>query len=152
MIPFRCQRSVSTTFGYVLTLAISSLLVTGLIVAGGTFVDEQREQVVQHEMEVVGEHVAGNVQQVDRMVNASDESDPVARINQSFPTHISGTTYNVELAENGGEPKLFLNSTRPELSVSVNVSTQTEVGDSVADGGTIVIRYDDAEGIVIDDA
>lgn len=152
MIPHECQRSVSTTFGYVLTLAISSLLVTGLIVAGGTFVDQQREQVVQHEMEVIGEHVAGNVQQVDRMVNASDESTPVAQINQSFPTHISGTTYNIELVENGGEPKLYLNSTRPELTVTVNVTTRTDIGDSVADGGTIVIRHDDTEGIVIHNA
>jgi len=63
------DRGISITLNYVLVLGISATLVAGLLVAGGTFVEDQRERVIEDEMNVVGNHIAGDIEQVDRMVD-----------------------------------------------------------------------------------
>jgi len=151
------DRAVSVTLGYVLALAISTLLVTGLVVAGGGFVEDQREQVIQQELNVIGQHLASNLEKADRL--ASSGSSPVVAINQTFSSQVTGTTYNVGLVEadpTAGEPaQIELSSARPEVSTTVNVTTlqATVDGDSATNGGAISVQYDSStDELVIDDA
>ena len=133
------DRGVSTPLGYTLTLAISTLLVTGLIVAGSNFVSSQREVVIENELEVVGEQVAGQLEQVDRLVTASDDVGAV-RINRSIPQKAAGETYNV-LLEPGSPPALRLETANSDASVTVAVPLQNAVGDTSASGGVVVARW-----------
>lgn len=132
------DRATSTTLSYVLTLSIATLLVGGLIVAGSTFVEDRREQVIRQELKVIGEHVAGNIDQVDRYARAADSLER-ATLNQTFPDDVTGATYDLRLV-GGSDPRLFLNATQPDVSVNVNVTAQTTIADSDADGGTIVVE------------
>lgn len=150
------DRATSTTLSYVLTLSIATVLVGGLIVAGGTFVKDHREQVIRQELQVIGEHVASNVDQVDRYARAADDL-AAANVSQTFPDDVTGATYVVRLRDNGGDPRLFLNATRPTVSVDVNVTTVRPVAtESNASGGTIVVKCQVAGGdcnkILIDNA
>ena len=140
-------RSVSMTLNYVLVLAISSVLVTGLIIAGGSFVGDQREQVVEGELRIIGNHLAGNMEQVDRYVGASESGDPpVAYVNQTFGDQVTGTTYQVSLGEQSGTAQVVLNATDPDVSVRVNASVGTGVDeDSFATGGSISVAYDPSQ-------
>lgn len=134
------DRGVSTTLSYVLTLAIAAILVAGLILAGSSFVEDRREQVIRQELRVIGEHLASNVEQVDRFARASDELTE-ARIEQTFPTDVTGSSYSVKLVENGGDPELRLNASRPQVSVDVNVTVENDVAtETVASGGTIAVE------------
>lgn len=134
------DRGMSTTLSYVLTLGIAAVLVTGLITAGGTFVQDRREQVIREELRVIGEHVAGNVERVDRYARASDTLSE-ARITQALPRQATGSRYSVTLRENGGDPVLWLNSSRPSVSVALNVTVHNDVAtESVADGGRITVE------------
>lgn len=143
------DRATSTTLAYVLTLGIATILVSGLIVAGSTFVEDRREQVIRQELQVVGEHIASNIDQVDRYVRAGDDVS-TARVQQNLPNSVSGATYNVKLSD-GSDPTLFLNSTQPDVTVTVNITTLTDVGASDAGGGSIVAKYDEsADEIVIE--
>lgn len=137
------DRGVSTTLNYVLTLSIAALLVGGLLIAGSGFVTTQRDVVIQEEMRVVGHQVASNVEQADRLVNASDGSTTVL-VNQTFPDSVARSQYDVRLDADANQ--LILNSTNPEESVRVNVTTNTELVDSSADGGEISVEYVDADG------
>lgn len=65
------DRGTSTTLSYVLTLSIATVLVGGLIVAGSTFVKDNREEVIRQELQVIGEHIASNIEQVDRYAVAA---------------------------------------------------------------------------------
>ena len=144
------DRSVSTALGYVLTLAIAALLVGGLFVAGGNFVDDRREQVIRQEMNVVGQHVASNVEEADRMVEAGGSSTEVS-INQSFPDRATGSTYRMELVEEDGG-YLRVNSTRPEVSVVIEVDNTTALNNSYAEGGEVSVIYDSSsDELVIED-
>lgn len=134
------DRGVSTTLSYVLTLSIAAVLVTGLITAGGAFVQDQRDQVIREELRVIGEHLAGNIEAVDRYARASDELTR-ARINRTLPRQVTGSSYTVRLRPNGGDPHLWLNSTRPEVSVQVNVTVHNPVSsETVTDGGRITVE------------
>ena len=135
------DRATSTTLAYVLTLGIATILVSGLIVAGSTFVEDRREQVIRQELQVIGEHVASNIDQVDRYVRAGDDVS-TARVEQDLPNSVTGATYDLRLVE-GSDPTLFLNSTQPDVSVSVDITTVTDVADSNAGGGTVVVECTD---------
>ncbi len=139
--PFPGHRGVSSTLSYVLSLAIATLLITGLITASTGFVTTQREVVVREELEVIGQHLASNVEQADRMANASEGSATVY-VNQTFPDAAARSQYDVRLSES--RDQLVLNSTSPERTVRINISTTAELRESTADGGTITVRYDDS--------
>lgn len=143
----RC-RGVSITLNYVIVLGLSSILVTGLIVAGGTFVEQQRNSVAEGELNVIGTHIAGNVQQVDRYVEAGNGTE-TAYINQTFQPDVSGAPYRIRLVEpdSSTEPaQLHLDVQGANVDVKINVSVRTAVIESQADGGTIAVVYDDDAG------
>jgi hypothetical protein len=144
------ERAVSSTVSYVLSLAIATLLVTGLIIAGTGFVTTQREVVVREELTVIGQHLASNVEEADRMVVASDGSTTV-QVDQTFPDTAARAEYDVRLSES--REQLVLNSTAPDQTVRVNISTSTDLRESTTDGGTITIQYDESsDELVITDA
>lgn len=131
------DRGTSTTLSYVLTLSIATVLVGGLIVAGSTFVKDNREQVIRQELQVVGEHVASNIQQVDRYAVAAETLE-TGNISQHFPSDVTGSTYDLHLV-GGSDPTLYVNSTAPAISVNVDIRTTTDIGESDAGGGTVLV-------------
>jgi hypothetical protein len=133
------DRAVSSTLNYVLSLSIMALLVTGLLSAGGGFVEDRQQEVVRSELEVIGQQIASDIQRADRLVAAGDDNQRVS-LSQSLPERISGTTYRVSL--DPSTPELVLKSTNPEISVSVRFQTTTSLASSDADSGTVVVTYD----------
>lgn len=147
------DRGVSKTIEYVLTLAITASLIGGLLVAGGNFVDDRREEVVRQELEVIGQHIASNVEEADRLVQAGGGgSSTTVEVNQTFPNRVTGSTYSVELVEDSGG-SLRLNATRPDVSVTVEIDNSTALDSSQADGGKVSVVYDSGDDeLVIKDA
>lgn len=137
------DRAVSTTLNYVLSLGIATLLITGLLLAGGTFVDDRRENVVRSELTVVGQQLAADLARADRLVTASAGS-PDVRVEQSLPERITGVMYRVRLQE-APDQRLVLNTTELDVSVAVNVTTRTSLADSGAEGGDMAIVYDTSD-------
>lgn len=142
------RRGVSSTLNYVLALGIAAILITGLLIAAGGFVTTQRDVVLREEMDVVGQHIASNVEQADRLANASNGTT-VVYVNQTFPDTVARSTYDVRL--NASTEQVVLTSTEPEHTVRINVTTNTKLQDSSADGGAITIRYDEADDALVVD-
>jgi len=147
----RDRRAVTVTLNYILVLAITAVLVSGLLVAAGAFVENQRERVIEGELSVIGNHIAGDVEQVDRMVRASSARPDQAEINQSFQRTVSGTGYSVRLEPN--PDRIVLESVSPTVTVSVNVTVQTDIGESSAPGGDSSVQYNGAADtlVIVDD-
>ncbi len=136
------DRGVSTVVGYVIALAISATLVGGLLIAGGNFVEDTREEVVRQELEVVGQRLAANVEAADRLVVAG-EGTPSVAVNETVPRQATGTTYDLELTPADGGT-LYLNATDPSVSVAIAVDNTTALGRSSADGGDVSVVYEAA--------
>jgi|APHM01.1.fsa_nt_gi hypothetical protein len=140
------ERAVSITLNYVLAIAISAVLVTGLLIAGGNFVGGQQESVVRNELSVVGQRLAADLERVDRMVAAGDDVD-AARINRSLPTAAVGERYDIEL-DASAEPELVLTADGADVSVSVTISNRTPLADSSVRSGSVAVVYDQPSGVI----
>lgn len=135
-------RAVSTTLGYVLTLAIAALLVTGLIAAGTGYVETEREQVIRDELTVIGQQLAADVERADRLVRAANTThgSVTVRLNQSFSDRVTGSSYRISLESSD---EVVVTSVDPNVTVTIDVETKTDISDSTVDGGGIRIAYDE---------
>lgn len=145
------DRALATALGYVLTLGITAILVSGLLVAGGGFVEDEREDVIQTELQAVGEQIASHIMAADRL-NQSGAGTTYVNITQPFPPDVTGTSYQITLVEQK-DPVLRLESSRPTITTEIGLANTTAVSQSTATGGSVLIQYDpDRNAVVISDA
>ena len=139
------DRAVSVTVGYVMTLAISTLLLSGLFVAGGSFVETQRERAAQGELTVVGERIAADLGTVDRLV-ATAESRENLTVDRPLrlPDRVSGTGYRIRIAANGTQGTIALESEQTDATVEVPFRTSEDVAvrNTTVDGGNLRISWE----------
>lgn len=137
----RSERATSVALGYVLTLSITTILVSGLFIAAGSVVDTQRQQATTDELTAHGEHLAADIMTVDRL--AGDGS--TVELDRELPTTVAGATYRIGV---DGE-RIELRSDRADDPVTVSVVTdrevETEGGETLA-GGALVIGFDAGDG------
>ena len=140
-------RGVSPVFGYVLTLGISTLLVSGLIIAAGGFVDTQRELTSRSELRVIGQQVSGDIAAADRLVRSGGGTR--TEITRQIPERAVGSEYIIAVRTNGSGPTpayLELQTDQPEVTVEVGIANETDLAGSEVGGGEIVVRYDRSAG------
>lgn len=134
------RRGVSTAVGYVLILGISSLLVTGLLVASGSYLTDQRRTTVTNELEVLGHQLAADIAATDRAVRAGGTTVVVSR---RLPKQVTDLPYRIRV-DPGSPTTLTLTTEDPEVTVEVTVRTRTPVGPAGGTtlyGGTVTVEY-----------
>ena len=137
------ERGVSPVLGYVLTLGISTLLVSGLLIAAGGFVDTQRERTTESELQVIGQQVSADIAAADRLHRTDGATDVVIR--RELPDSVVGSEYTVFVRSDDDGPTdayLRLTTVRPNVTVEVGVANETNVANSAVGGGEIEISYD----------
>lgn len=139
------DRGVSVTLSYVLVLAISTVLVVGLLTAGSGFVDDQRNRVAESELRVIGERLAGDIATADRLVQANDGATNVTLVS-SLPESVSGASYRVFLVPEDGNVSLLLRTTALSDGVTVRLPNTTAIAPSTATDGRVAVVYDPAAG------
>jgi len=145
----RDDRGVSTTLNYVLGLAIALILVTGLLLAGGTFVENQRDQSIETELEVLAEQVSSDVEMADRLVETTSDNESV-QVGRDLPARVAGSTYEVRI-DSGTDPQVVVRTTDPEIAVRVPVKTSTPIESSSVSGGTIAVNYTASDELALED-
>jgi len=136
------RRAVSRTLDYTLTLAIATIVITGLFIAASDFVSDQRERVVRTELSVIGQRIATDVNSADRLVAAGRASQTDLTVHQSLPAQVTGSTYTVEVAEQHGNQWINLTTASLDVSVSVRVNTTTPLTETAIGGGEVSVVYD----------
>ncbi|WP_424015305.1 DUF7266 family protein [Halorubrum xinjiangense] len=139
------DRAVSVTVGYVMTLAISTLLLSGLFVAGGSFVESERERAAQGELTVVGERLAADLGTVDRLVaNTASRDELTVDRSLTLPDRVSGTGYRIRVTagETGGTIALESDGTDATVEIPFRTSEGVAVENATVDGGSLRIRWD----------
>ena len=139
----RDERGQAITLNYTLGLGIGLLLVTGLLIAGGNFVADQRERAVRTELRVVGQQVAATAASADRLA-ATTEDDATVRLKRALPRTVAGSTYNIEVVPSG-DTHLLLRSTNPDIEVRVALANETDVVGTTVGGGTVAVNYTASE-------
>jgi hypothetical protein len=145
----RDERGAATTLGYALSLGITSLLVTGLLFTGGTFVEDQRERAVRSELRVVGQQVADGIGSADRLAMTTAGGGWVT-LDRDLPDDIAGSGYRVSLNRLGDDDirpvyELTLESFDPAVTERTRVFSDAAVyAPYDVDGGRIAVQSNDA--------
>ena len=145
------DRGVSSALGYVLTLGISAVLISGLLLAGGNFTEVQREEVTHSELEVVGQRLALHVASADRAAMTVGPDGHLS-VRTDLPDRVAGTGYRIEITEvsppgdGQGSYAILLSTRTPDITVSVTVRTTTPLNGTSVDGGPVRIVYRDLDG------
>lgn len=146
------DRGVSVAVTHVLTIAITTILITGLLFSVSTLLDNQRERSAEQSMETTGERLASEIASVDRLGGSGNES-----INMTIdhPRRAGGFPYSIR-TENGSCASssivndtscLVLSTNGGSAAVAVPVTVRNaEAIDGSATGGEIVIRYEEIGG------
>jgi hypothetical protein len=136
------DRAVSTTVSYALTLGITTLLITGLLFASGTFVEDKREESIRSELRVIGQQMAAEIQAGDRLARGSEARFTLSR---DFPDTVSGSTYTVRVEVSGStETYLVLRTADPPVEVEIDMVIGGTLQDTSFEGGRMQVRYDTA--------
>lgn len=128
------DRAVSVSLNYVLTLAITTMLMTGLLFATSNIVEDRRDSATRSELRVVGEQVAASLMAADRL--AQSEASTVEVVAES-PDRVAGSDYTVSL--NGTSQEVVLETANPAVVVRVPFDNTTAVSESSVAGGRVHI-------------
>lgn len=132
------DRGLSRLVGYMLTVGITMVLVTGLFVSGGILVADQNEATRHSQMEVVGQQIGSSLESSDRLVRSTAENSTSLVVSRQFPTSLAQSAYSVEITSD----RIILREDSGDVSVSVSYRTKTNVRPTTLRGGTIEIAYD----------
>lgn len=127
-------RGQSIPQSYTLGLAITLVLMTGLLTAGGDFVRDHQEQAARTELEVIGQQLAGDIETADRLATTTT-SDAVVTVRRSLPDEVAGSQYTIELV---GQ-QLELSATAVDVTVEIDLATENSLADATVTGGEIRI-------------
>lgn len=143
------DRAVSTTVGYVLTLAIGAVLLSGVVIGVGGVVDSQTDRAVRSDLTVVGEKLAAEIEGADRLTRLAEagRTDPdvdpgsanaTAAVDVELPGRTAGIPYTVEVTNE----TVVVRTNRPEVIVRVPHRSHTTVEATTVRGGPVRIAYD----------
>ncbi|MBX0298255.1 DUF7266 family protein [Haloarcula nitratireducens] len=134
------DRAVSIQISHTLSLAITALLISGLLIATGGLVESRQEQAIQSELAVVGERIATNLMTADRLASAGGSTAEV-QVMVSLPDRVAGSGYRVTVNSSTAPPQLALTSTDPTVTVTVPFETTTTVDGRTVSGGDVRIVF-----------
>lgn len=133
------DRAVSVTLDYILMLMIATVLLASVVTASGIIIDQQVERSVENELLTTGEALAGDIQNVERIVNSSDEKATTLVLEIELPRHVSGEQYYVSINASKGE--IVLVSPNPDIEVTVPVaSDRLNATSEDISGGPVIIE------------
>lgn len=134
----RDGRGQSVALDYTLGLAVGFLLITGLIIAGGDYVTDQRNRAQQQELRVVGQQVAADIEAADRLAVSSTNGD--VRVERTLPSTVARSSYTIEVTDED-DPSLVLASQSSSVSVRIDLTNQTALAPTTITGGRVVVDY-----------
>ncbi|ADJ15564.1 DUF7266 family protein [Halalkalicoccus jeotgali] len=138
------DRGVSVTVNYVLTLAITALLLSGLFVAAGSLMQSQSERAIQNQLDVLGERLAADLASADRLAQSAEGEAASVRLTVALPRRVAGAGYAIEIAPDpeSEHVELTLTTSDPAVESTTRVATAHDVTvPSRLRGGDLRIEY-----------
>ncbi|NHX36228.1 MULTISPECIES: DUF7266 family protein [Halolamina] len=147
------ERAVSTTLAYTLTLSISAVLVSGLLIAGGGLIEDQRQAITADELSVSGQQLAGGLEDADRLAGAAENG--TVEVDVWLPADVgAGGEYRLRLvnhptpADQPARGTVVVSAESVDVTRNVSFRTENPVANGTLSGGpvTIVVADDDGDG------
>ncbi|MFB6163614.1 MAG: hypothetical protein ABEJ31_00475 [Haloarculaceae archaeon] len=133
------RRGQAISLNYALGLGIALILVTGLLIAGASFVNDQRTSAARTELRVIGQQLSADLASADRLAQ-STSSNRTVTIERSLPPDVAGAGYTIDVVA-APDSYLRLQSHDPDVTVRVDLVNETHVEGTSVNGGRIRINY-----------
>jgi hypothetical protein len=153
----RRDRGVSITVTHVMTVGITTILIAGLLLGAGNMLEDQRQSTGNQELRSIGDRIA------TELVTAADRgnrTNATVEIRSRQPSQSVGGGYQVELNDIGPTDECFsrdgydaclvleANAENIEVEVPVSLPDGISVENGSAQGGRVVVVYDNADAEV----
>ncbi|NUC73098.1 hypothetical protein HTZ84_12375 [Haloterrigena sp. SYSU A558-1] len=146
------DRGMSIALTHVLTIGITTILIAMLLMAGSTMLESETERSTETALETVGDRLAGDIDNVDRMAAGGENASTVSLISDQ-PRTVASTGYTIAALPgdqcqeapllDGSNPCLELDATSTDVTVYVPVKiTDGVVLEGTVQSGKIEIVYD----------
>lgn len=136
------DRGVSVTVDYIILLMVATVVLAGVVTVSATLIGDQLDRGVEQELEVTGESLAADLQEVERMVNSSDVNETSLTLAVDLPPRVSGERYS--LTVDNATNELVLEAAGPDVVVTVPFVTDRLLGtDEPLPGGPVTIVAED---------
>lgn len=136
------DRAVSVTVSYVITLAITAVLISGLILAAGSLVDGMKGQTSRDGYEVVGNRMVSGLQTADRMAQTGGST---VEVSVDLPGLVAGTQYNVVVNNSSNPPTVRIQSSDARADVVLPVANETALRSGEVPGGPVQVVLEDGK-------
>ena len=138
------ERAVSVAVTHALTVAISTVLVSGLIVGAGTLLESQQQNVGEQQLEEIGSDAVSYVNTFDRLNATGDDVN--ASVEPEYPERIVGSfRYTIQL----NDGSLVVRSVQLDRSVEFPIETDVAIGESGISGADAKISLCEGEEITL---
>ncbi|SDQ47291.1 DUF7266 family protein [Natronobacterium texcoconense] len=146
------DRGVSVAVTHVLTIGITTILIGMLLMGASTMLESETERSAENSLETIGERLADEISNVDRIANEEDDS---VTMTADHPRQVANTGYTVELLPesecadapllDGSTDCLQLTADDHDATVYVPLVVDADVEESSAIGGPIEIVSEENE-------
>lgn len=146
------ERGLSIAVTHVLTIGVTTILIAMLLMSGSALLESETDRSTQTSLETVGERLSGEIANVDRIANNSND----VTITADHPRTVANSQYTVEIRDDcsGIDESLIdhsnecLELTSQNTDVTVYVPLALDNADQVdgtVTGGEITIEYDNGD-------
>lgn len=141
------DRAVSTAVSHAITIAITSIMLTGLMVGASQMVTDQRDYVVERGLEDVSSAVVSDLMRMDQF----NTTRTTASFSSVHPERIGGHEYTIDVDTNSKHTTVFVDSSAPVShdSVQARFNNDTDVCESSVDGGRVKVAFDPDRGCIV---
>lgn len=133
------DRAVSFTLGYVLTVGIAVILVSGMLVAVGGVVADERSRTIQDEADVVGDQTAAAFMAADRLVQGGNQSNVTIALR--LPDRLAGQPYTLTVAANQSAATVIVRTHSPDVTVRTPLTNRTQIEAATVAGRNVRVVY-----------
>lgn len=149
------RRGISVAVTHVLAIGITTILLAGLLISAGSVLDRERENAAREELHTIGDRIGGEMSSVDRA--GTPDADERIELETSHPSRVSGSSYTVRLRDGtvcevsyvdsyDGCLVLSTSELDRDVIVPLDFHDDTQVVDGAANGGDVLIVYENEPG------
>ncbi|MXR51643.1 hypothetical protein GRX03_08510 [Halovenus sp. WSH3] len=142
------DRAVSIALTHALTVAISTVLVSGLIIGAGTLLESQEQTVGETQLREIGSDAVTYINTLDRLNRTGENVTVTAE--PDYPERILGSyRYTIAIENRTGSNTLVVRSEQLGRSVEFDIETRTNVTSSGTSGGDVEISLCEGDRLTL---
>jgi hypothetical protein len=126
------NRAVSIAITHALTIAITAVLISGLLISTGELLESQEQEVAQGQFGEIGSDIVSHINNLDRLNDTGTEV--TASVTLNYQRQIAGESWTIELSDEGDQfdtdyaVSISTDLYDRTLQYPVNTTTDLDVG------------------------